>query len=80
MEEFSQMIAAAMKLPVHRIENTLKLLIGGATIPFISRYRKEVTGELDEVRIGEIQSRYENCVNCPSGKKPFFPPSVNREN
>lgn len=59
MEEFSQMIAAAMKLPVHRIENTLKLLIGGATIPFISRYRKEATGELDEVRIGEIQSRYE---------------------
>ena len=45
------MIAAAMKLPVHRIDNTLKLLEGGATIPFISRYRKEATGGLDEVQI-----------------------------
>ena len=41
MEQFSQMIATALKLPVHRVENTLKLLQGGATIPFISRYRKE---------------------------------------
>ena len=44
MEQFSQMIATALKLPVHRVENTLKLLQGGATIPFISRYRKEATG------------------------------------
>lgn len=63
------MIAAAMKLPVHRIENTLKLLIGGATIPFISRYRKEATGELDEVRIGEIQSRYEKLCELSKRKE-----------
>ncbi len=69
MEEFSQMIAAAMKLPVHRVENTLKLLIGGATIPFISRYRKEATGELDEVRIGEIQSRYEKLCELSKRKE-----------
>ena len=58
MEEFSQMIAAELKLPAHRITNTLKLLQGGATIPFISRYRKEATGGLDEVQIGDIQTRY----------------------
>lgn len=58
-----------MKLPVHRIENTLKLLIGGATIPFISRYRKEATGELDEVRIGEIQSRYEKLCELSKRKE-----------
>lgn len=69
MEEFSQMIAATMKLPVHRVENTLKLLIGGATIPFISRYRKEATGELDEVRIGEIQSRYEKLCELSKRKE-----------
>lgn len=69
MEEFSPMIAAAMKLPVHRVENTLKLLIGGATIPFISRYRKEATGELDEVRIGEIQSRYEKLCELSKRKE-----------
>mgnify|MGYP000813873588 FL=1 len=56
MEQFSQMIATALKLPVHRVENTLKLLQGGATIPFISRYRKEATGGLDEVQIGDILS------------------------
>lgn len=59
MEKFSEMIARALKLPVHRVENTLKLLEGGATIPFISRYRKEATGGLDEVQIGEIQVRNE---------------------
>lgn len=69
MEEFSQMIAAAMKLPVHRIENTLKLLTGGATIPFISRYRKEATGELNEVQIGEIQSRYEKLCELSKRKE-----------
>ena len=54
MEQFSKMIAAAMKLQEHRVENTLKLLQGGATIPFISRYRKEATGGMDEVQISEI--------------------------
>lgn len=38
-----------------QIENTLKLLATGATIPFISRYRKEATGSLDEVQITEIR-------------------------
>ena len=56
------MIADALKLPVHRVENTLKLLQGGATIPFISRYRKEATGGLDEVQISEISSRYEKLL------------------
>ena len=51
------MIAAAMKLQEHRVENTLKLLQGGATIPFISRYRKEATGGMDEVQISEINDR-----------------------
>ncbi len=69
MEEFSQMIAAELKLPAHRIANTLKLLQGGATIPFISRYRKEATGELDEVRIGEIQSRYEKLCELSKRKE-----------
>ena len=55
MEQFSKMIAAAMKLQEHRVENTLKLLQGGATIPFISRYRKERTGGLDEVAVAEIR-------------------------
>lgn len=42
-----------------QIENTLLLFNEGATIPFISRYRKEMTGSLDEVEIGTIKERYE---------------------
>lgn len=69
MEEFSQMIAAELKLPAHRIANTLKLLQGGATIPFISRYRKEATGRLDEVQIGDIQTRYEKLCELSKRKE-----------
>lgn len=69
MEEFSQMIAAELKLPAHRIANTLKLLQGGATIPFISRYRKEATGGLDEVQIGDTQTRYEKLCELSKRKE-----------
>lgn len=69
MEQFSQMIATALKLPVHRVENTLKLLQGGATIPFISRYRKEATGGLDEVQIGDIHTRYEKLCELAKRKE-----------
>lgn len=69
MEQFSQMIADALKLPVHRVENTLKLLQGGATIPFISRYRKEATGGLNEVQISEISSRYEKLLELSKRKE-----------
>lgn len=69
MEDFSRMIAAELKLPEHRIAHTLKLLQGGATIPFISRYRKEATGGLDEVQIGDIQTRYEKLCDLSKRKE-----------
>ena len=69
MEDFSRMIAAELKLPEHRIANTLKLLQGGATLPFISRYRKEATGGLDEVQIGDIQTRYEKLCELSKRKE-----------
>ena len=58
MELFNKMIAAALKVSVHQVDNTLSLLGGGATIPFISRYRKEATGGLDEVQIGEMKRNH----------------------
>ena len=69
MEQFIKMIAAAMKLQEHRVENTLKLLQGGATIPFISRYRKEATGGMDEVQISEINDRYEKLCELAKRKE-----------
>ncbi|PLW99556.1 MAG: RNA-binding transcriptional accessory protein, partial [Marinilabiliales bacterium] len=47
-------ISTSLNIDKGQVLNTLKLLNGGATIPFISRYRKELTGSLDEVQIGEI--------------------------
>lgn len=47
-------IISKTKLPKSSVQNTIDLLNQDATIPFISRYRKEVTGNLDEVQIGDI--------------------------
>ena len=52
------LISEALSLPGQKIRSTLKLLNEGATIPFISRYRKEVTGSLDEVEVAGIQSQW----------------------
>ncbi len=55
-----QIIAREMNLPEQRVNATLRLLAEGATIPFISRYRKEATGGLDEVAIFNISERFDN--------------------
>lgn len=54
MNIFTKRIAALLKLPEQGVDNTLTLLEEGCTIPFISRYRKERTGGLDEVQIAQI--------------------------
>ena len=69
MELFNKMIAAALKVSVHQVDNTLSLLGGGATIPFISRYRKEATGGLDEVQIGEIKDRNDKLCELAKRKE-----------
>lgn len=51
---FTKLIATELALPGRGVENTLQLLGEGCTIPFISRYRKERTGGLDEVQIAAI--------------------------
>lgn len=54
-----QIIAREMDIPEQRVNATLRLLAEGATIPFISRYRKEATGGLDEVAIFNISERFD---------------------
>ena len=51
------LITKTLNLPRNSVENTIKLLDDGATIPFIARYRKEMTGSLDEVAIGDISTQ-----------------------
>ncbi len=55
-----QIIAREMNIPEQRVNATLKLLAEGATIPFISRYRKEATGGLNEVAIFNISERFDS--------------------
>ncbi|MBI1289345.1 MAG: S1 RNA-binding domain-containing protein [Flavobacteriales bacterium] len=55
-------IAAEVGCCPEQVASTLKLLEGGATVPFISRYRKEATGGLDEVQIGNIKDLHERLL------------------
>lgn len=52
-------IAKEFGLQPAKVKNTVELLDGGATVPFIARYRKEATGSMDEVAIGGIKDMYE---------------------
>jgi len=65
---FNQLISQALNIPEKRVERTIELLDDGATIPFISRYRKEATGGLDEVQIGEIKTLYEKYCEMSERK------------
>ncbi|MEM9822644.1 MAG: Tex family protein [Bacteroidota bacterium] len=56
---YSKLVAQALSIAEHKVSNTLHLLSEGATIPFISRYRKEATGSLDEVQIGSIRKQWD---------------------
>ena len=58
-KEYVSIIVRETGLREHQVENTLKLLENGATIPFISRYRKESTGGMDEVQVTEVSNALE---------------------
>ena len=66
---FTQLIANELHINEHAVENTLKLLDEGCTIPFISRYRKERTGGLDEVQITAISDRAERLKETAKRKE-----------
>ena len=66
---FAKLIATAMNLQEKAVANTLALLDEGCTIPFISRYRKERTGGLDEVQIAGISDRYEKLNEIQKRKE-----------
>ena len=66
---FAQLIASALNLQERAVAATLALLEEGCTIPFISRYRKERTGGLDEVQIAAISDRYEKLQEIRKRKE-----------
>ncbi len=66
---FAQLIASALNLQERAVAATLALLEEGCTIPFISRYRKERTGGLDEVQIAAISDRFEKLQEIQKRKE-----------
>ena len=62
-------ISQTLNLTEQAVANTLKLLAEGATIPFISRYRKEATGGLDEVQIAAIDTAHKKLVELEKRKE-----------
>ena len=66
---FAKLIAATLNLQERAVANTLALLEEGCTIPFISRYRKERTGGLDEVQIAAISDRYDKLKEIQKRKE-----------
>ena len=65
----AKLIAQSLQLGIEAVVNTLTLIDEGCTIPFISRYRKERTGGLDEVQIAAISDHYERLKDIEKRKE-----------
>jgi uncharacterized protein len=71
MDTNRNILLVARKLGLHewQVENTIRLMDGGATIPFISRYRKEMTGSLDEVQLMNVKEEYDRLKDLDARKE-----------
>ena len=67
--EYVDIIADVLKIKKWQVENTVKLLEEGATVPFISRYRKEATGECDEVVVADIRDNLARLIEIDSRRE-----------
>lgn len=65
---YPDLIAKALQLPLPQVRNTIGLLESGATIPFISRYRKERTGGLNEVQITDVKNWLDKLTELKARK------------
>ena len=78
MSSIHTYISDTLQISLPSIENTIKLLDGGATIPFISRYRKEATGGLNEVQIAQISEMYDKMIELEK-RKSFILKSIDEQ-
>lgn len=62
LEKHIEIISASLSLKSWQVKNTIKLIDEGATVPFISRYRKEATGSMDEVQVLAVKDFYEKLL------------------
>jgi uncharacterized protein len=64
-----ELVSKKLGLHVWQVENTIRLIGDGATIPFISRYRKEMTGSLDEVQLMHIKDEYDRLMELDARRE-----------
>ena len=69
MNVFTKIIANALALPEQGVDNTIQLLEENCTVPFISRYRKERTGNMDEVQVADIALMREKLQDVAKRKE-----------
>ncbi len=67
--DFALQIAKELQLDTHHVANVVKLLGEGATIPFIARYRKEMTGTMNEENVAAVQKRLEQLTELQKRKE-----------
>ena len=81
MSANKNIVLVANKLGLHewQVENTIRLLDDGATIPFISRYRKEMTGSLDEVKLMHIRDEYNRLKDLDTRRESVIKSIVEQE-
>ena len=67
--QFFSIISKSLNISEKQVTNTVKLLEEGATIPFISRYRKEVTGALDEIQVAAVKDAFDKLTELAKRKE-----------
>ena len=67
--DFAPQIAQELSLAAHHVANVIRLFDEGATIPFIARYRKEMTGTMNEENVAAVQKRLEQLVELQKRKE-----------
>lgn len=79
MLNISQILAQELSLKPFQVENALQLFSEGATIPFVARYRKEITGLLDEIQLRDISERYSYLTELEDRKKSILEAIASQE-
>lgn len=79
MLNISQILAQELSLKPFQVENALELFFEGATIPFVARYRKEITGSLDEIQLRDLSERYTYLTELEDRKKSILEAIASQE-
>ena len=69
MQKIIRQLAAEIKVGEHQVKAAVDLLDGGATVPFIARYRKEATDGLDDIQLRELEARLLTCANSKTAAR-----------